>query len=80
MTYAFRTEPCPAEDCDNGKQISTDSLGFRAVRCETCEGDGTIDAGCAGCGTVCPLDEEGWCEDCTALTECHGDPFWEKAA
>jgi DnaJ-class molecular chaperone len=46
------------------------------VECFECEGTGELDAACASCSRVAPIDEEGFCSDCCEpWTEVLPDPL-----
>lgn len=54
---------------------------FHDEPCDDCAGTGEIEAGCAHCGNIAVLDDEGFCACCgdipddLALTETVGDPL-----
>lgn len=62
LNYSFRTTDC---DTCGGHRFVTDigDDGFVARHCGECE-RGQVDATCADCLVVKPLDDEGFCERC----------------
>ena len=64
-TYAWRTVDCLA--CSEGKIERTYSGGFYSIGCAECDGAGEVDASCAECDVIRPLNADGVCSDC-ALT------------
>lgn len=90
MTFAIRTTPCP--ECNDGHTYrpirwSGEQFGeWVDERCDECAGTGLVEAGCASCEHIVPLDEHGFCACCAdipdevGLTEVHGDPMLRKDA
>jgi RecJ-like exonuclease len=67
--FEFRTVECP--DCWEGRYEIPEGPGYVSCICETCDGEGEIDAECADCGERAALDDEGYCRRCfdkSALT------------
>lgn len=67
--FAWRLSPCPNEACDDGRETIVDRRGYTTTRCEECEGRGEVDASCADCLCIAPLNLDGFCEDCACLVE-----------
>lgn len=73
--YEWREEPC---ECDLGKSYASDHEGYYERRCEDCEGSGTVQASCADCRNVMPLNDEGFCEKCRDSAELPLEAFMAK--
>ena len=69
---------CP--DCNGlGTITQIDRAGFLTVRCDTCDGEGRVEATCPTCEQE--LRGDGWCASCADWqTEVHGDPFLRRVA
>ena len=79
MTYKVQQITCPA--CRGHGRVT--SWDYRADLCEECEGRMVVDASCACCDRIEPIDAEGFCRDCSddvSLTVCVGDPLLKRRA
>lgn len=89
MIFRERTTAC---HCNDGKTYYAANYAGERIGelveqpCDDCEGTGIIEAGCAHCEHVVPLDDEGFCDCCASipddvgLTETRPDPFYGEAA
>ena len=62
--FDWRTAPCPNEGCDDGKVTMIEPNGFFTIACDECEGRAVVDASCAECACIKPLNDDGLCEPC----------------
>lgn len=61
--YVFRQEDC--DTCGGQGGITyPEGPGYVTYRCDDCDHTGQVDAACADCLVVKPLDDEGYCEKC----------------
>lgn len=67
MTFAYTTTPCTF--CDSGKATLIESIGFYSIVCPECDGAGEVDASCAECSCITPINADGLCERCNDANE-----------
>jgi RecJ-like exonuclease len=81
--FKVTTVDCPT--CHGaGRNTGCDDGGFYAVGiCDDCGGFGEVQASCACCDRIVPIDGEGFCRDCAddvCLTETVSDPMSGRKA
>ena len=80
-TYSFRTVDC--DECEgagcfhSAVHVATEYLDadLSEFPCEACEGSGEVDAACADCLVVRPLDDEGFCQPCAEASILSADEW-----
>ena len=81
MTYKVQQIICPG--CNgHGKVAEVDHYGYIDLRCDECMGFGLVDASCACCDRIEPIDDDGFCRDCSMVVtvEDTGDGWHRVAA
>lgn len=70
--FSWRTTECP--ECEGGACVPG-TFGGGSYPCDECNALGWVGVECTGCGDERPLNDDGECADCCALTVTNGDPF-----